>query len=103
MVAAETGWLPELRSADLVVHELDPAPFLPLPDSMGRAEPSGYWVSETAGDVLAVEHVADCVAAIEERGAELRAVPDLWPLVDEVAISDLPFSCIRMRNARPRG
>ncbi len=81
---------------------LDPAPFLPLPDSMGPAEPSGYWISETAAEVLAVEHVAECVAAIEERGASC-APSRIWSLVDEVTSSDLPYSCIRMRNARPPG
>ena len=49
-----------------------------------------------------VEILSDVVAALLERGVELRFVPSLWPLHDAVVASSLQFSMIRMRNAQPR-
>ncbi len=51
---------------------------------------------------MAVAVVDDCRAAVAARGGELRAVADLWPLVDRVVTAGGEFSCIRMREARPR-
>jgi hypothetical protein len=44
----------------------------------------------------------DLLATLLGRGAELRFVPDLWSLRDDVISSTLRFSMIRMRNALPR-
>ena len=50
-----------------------------------------------------VEVFDDLVGELRKRGAELRLVPNLWPLRDAVVASSLQFSMIRMRNALPRG
>jgi hypothetical protein len=52
---------------------------------------------------VGVEVVDDPVAELQQRGVELRVVPNLWPLRDAVVESSLQFSMIRMRNALPRG
>ena len=42
----------------------------------------------------------DLILELLNRGVELRIVPSLWPLRDEVVKSTLQFSLIRMRNAQ---
>ena len=41
------------------------------------------------------------VALHEEAGIELRVLPNLWPLWNDVVASTLEFSGIRLRNAEP--
>jgi hypothetical protein len=48
-----------------------------------------------------VDVIDDAIATLLRRGAEMRIVPNLWPLRDAVVGSRLQFSMIRMRNARP--
>jgi hypothetical protein len=96
VVAIEVGWAHRLDGAGLVVHRL-------APEGFGLLDPiAGYWVSEATAPVLAVERVDDCLAALTARGVELRVVDDLWPLVDRVVAGGGDFSCIRLREARPR-
>jgi hypothetical protein len=96
VVAVEHDWAPLLGRAGLNVHRLDPAGFTVLDAG------AGYWVSESDADVLDVQRVDDCPAAIADTGAELRLTPSLWPYVDAVVSGAKEFSAIRMRNAQPR-
>ncbi|HEX7131750.1 MAG TPA: GNAT family N-acetyltransferase [Iamia sp.] len=96
VVAIEEGWVERLDEQPLLVHRL-------APDGFRVLDPiAGYWVSEAATPVVDVAVVDDCRAAIAARGAELRVVDDLWPHVDRVVAGDGDFSCIRLREARPR-
>lgn len=96
VLAIEEGWADRLDEAPLLVHRLDPAGFTVLDRN------AGYWTSAAPVDVLDVEEVTDVRAALAARGAELQLVDDLWPLVDRVVLGGGDFSCIRMREARPR-
>jgi hypothetical protein len=96
VVAIEHSWVPELLSARLYVHELDPAGFTML-DAV-----AGYWVSEAEATVLRVDVVENCLRALAERDVEVRLTPSLWPYVDAVVDTGGEFSVIRARNARPR-
>jgi RimJ/RimL family protein N-acetyltransferase len=96
VVAIERGWADRLDDAPLNLHRLDPAGFRLL-DGV-----AGYWTSDGPADVRGVDVVTDVRAAIVARGAELRVVDDLWPLVDQVVTGGGDFSCIRMREAQPR-
>jgi hypothetical protein len=93
--AVEEGWLERIRATRLFAYRLPDAPFEPHPDV------GGYWVAREP--VGAVESVAldDPVELHREAGIELRALPSLWPLWNEVAASTLEFSGIRLRNAEP--
>lgn len=96
VVAVESGWLDALRAARLHVYELPTATFEPFDTG------AGYYVSRLPVDPLRVATVDDLLAALLAREVELRITPSLWPLRDAVVSSTLQFSCIRMRNARPR-
>ena len=96
VVAFESGWLERVRAARLFVYQFDEAGFTCIDEC------AGYFVRPSSATPKGVEVVEDLLAAICERGAEIRIVPSLWALHDAVIASSLAFSIIRMRNALPR-
>ena len=96
VVAVESGWLKTIRQATLYLYELPPEGF------EVHDPGAGYYVSERAVEPVGVRKVDDLLAELVARDVELRLTPSLWPLRDAVVASTLQFSCIRMRNARPR-
>jgi hypothetical protein len=96
VVAIEAAWLDRLRSCRLYCYQLPDDGFECLDDC------AGYFVSRSTVVPTRVDVVADAIGALAGRGVELRILPNLWPLRDAVVTSTLQFSCIRMRNARPR-
>jgi len=96
VVAVEAGWFDRLRTSRLYCYHPPPATFERVDES------AGYFVSRVAVGPARVDVVDDAIAALLERGVEVRVLPDLWALHDAVIASTLQFSMIRMRNARPR-
>ncbi len=96
IVTIEEAWVDRLDAEPLHVHRLAPDGF----EVLDRG--AGYWASTGQTAVLGVETVTDARAALAARGAELRPVADLWPLVDQVVASGGDFSCIRLREGQPR-
>ena len=91
----EEGWLPRLRDARLHAYRLPDEPFQPHPDV------GGYWVAREAVEAVERIELAGPVELHADAAIELRALPNLWPLWNEVAKSTLEFSGIRLRNAEP--
>jgi hypothetical protein len=96
VIAVEGAWLERLRSCRLYCYHLPRETFECLDEC------AGYFVSRRPVVPAHVQVIDDPMAALLERGVELRLVPDLWPLRDAVVSSTLQFSIIRMRNALPR-
>jgi hypothetical protein len=96
VIAIESGWLERVQSCRLHCYHLPPDPFECIDEC------AGYFVSREPVAPVCVEVVDDAVAALRQRGVELRIVSNLWPLRDEVVGSSLQFSIIRMRNALRR-
>ena len=96
VVAVEPGWLDRLRCCRLYCYHLPPETF----ECVDAC--AGYFVSRMAVEPVQVEIVDDAIAALQQRGVELRLEANLWPLRDAVVASTLQFSMIRMRNALPR-
>ena len=96
VVAVEAGWLERLRSCRLYCYHLPPETFECIDDC------AGYFVSRVLVVPAHVEVFDDMIAELLKRGVELRFVPSLWALRDEVVASSLQFSLIRMHNALPR-
>jgi hypothetical protein len=95
--AAEAGWQARIRTTELFEYALPRATF-------HRWEAAhGQWISSAVVTPLAVRPVGDLIARHSAAGIELRLVADLWPLHDLVVDAGLPFSMVRMHNARPRG
>jgi hypothetical protein len=96
IIAVESRWLPIIRSATLYCYELPPETFVSVDEG------ADYYISREPVVPRTVTRIDDLLDALLERNVELRVTPSLWPLCDAVVASSLRFSCIRMRNARPR-
>ena len=91
----EASWHERLGAATVHAYRLPQAAFGPHPDV------GGYWVSRTAVEPVAVEPLDDLIGLHERAGIELRVLPNLWPLWNDVVASTLEYSGIRLRNAEP--
>ena len=91
----EEAWLPRMREARLYAYRLPDEPFAPHP------EVGGYWVAREPVEPREVVALGEPVGMHREAGIDLRTLPNLWPLWNEVAASTLEFSGIRLRNAAP--
>ena len=93
MHAIEYGWLEALRTTTLFAYRFRADGFQPLGD--------WAWVSTEpvtpVGPPEPVGNLVDCHAAA---GIQLRILPNLWPFWNEVVVSTLGFSGIRLP---PRG
>ena len=96
VLAIEEDWVNRVRQCRLYCYTLAPHSFECIDEC------AGYFISRVAVAPVAVELVEDVVFELQQRGVELRILPNLWPLRDAVVASSLSFSNIRMRNARPR-
>jgi hypothetical protein len=92
--AAETAWLAAVRDARVYEYSFDAAKFAPW------AEADGQYIS---GDVLTPDDVVlldDVLSRHAQHEVELRFTPKLGRLMDEMLESRLPFSFVRIRDAR---
>ena len=94
VVAVESGWLEQIRSCQLFCYSLPPDTFESLDEC------AGYFVSRKAVVPTQVEVIDDILRELLKRDVELRLMPSLLTLRDEVVASTLQFSMIRMRNAK---
>jgi hypothetical protein len=97
VVAIENHWLERLRCCRLYCYQLPSETFECFDEC------AGYFVSRDPVVPTRVTIIDDAIAELRKSRAELRLVPNLWPLRDAVLNSTLQFSFIRMHNALPRG
>ena len=90
--AIEEVWLDRVQSCELWAYRFAVDGFEPWPDA------DGYWVSGHEQTALDVAPVGDLLERHRERGIELRVLPDLRQLRDEVVASGYRFSMCRMAN-----
>jgi hypothetical protein len=91
----EEAWLDRMGAATVFAYRLPEDRFEQHP------EVGGYWISRDTVEPVAVEPVSDLVGRHERAAIELRVLPNIWPLWNEVAASTLEFSGMRLRNAAP--
>jgi hypothetical protein len=96
VVAFEAAWLDRIRETTLCCYHLPDASFACLDQD------AGYYVSREKVSPVRVDLIEDALAALAATGCEIRMLPSLWPLYDDVVASTLSYSIIRMRNAAPR-
>jgi len=92
--AAETSWLPAICAARVYRYCFDATAFSPSVDAEGQ------YVSPTAVVPLRVDPVDDLLRLHAEHEVELRFTPRLGRLVDRMLESALPFSFVRIRDAK---
>lgn len=96
VVAVEAAWLERIRETSLCCYHMPDASFACLDQD------AGYFVSREKVSPVRVDLIDDVLAALAATGCEIRILPTLWPLYDNVVASTLSYSIIRMRNATPR-
>jgi hypothetical protein len=92
----EDRWLERVRAATLYLYRMPEASFAESPET------AGYWMSREPVDAIARVTIDDLVGQHAAAGIELRTMPNLWPLWDQVVTSTLEFSGMRLGNAFPR-
>jgi hypothetical protein len=92
--AFETRWYERVRSARLYRYTFDAGAFRPW------SAADGQYVTDETVRATAVERLDDLLGLHAAAGIELRMTPVLGPFLDQVLLAGLPFSCVRLRNAR---
>ncbi len=95
ILAVESNWYPSILEATLYCYEFAPQDFSVLDEG------AGYYISYNAVTPLAVQTITNPLAELLKRNVELRFMPTLRLLADEITKSSLQYSLIRMRNALP--
>ena len=93
--AIEESWLDRMRTAAVFAYRLSEEHFEPHP------EVGGYWISRATVEPIETELLDDLVGRHRRAEIELRVLPNLWPLWNDVVASTLEFSGMRLRNAEP--
>jgi hypothetical protein len=92
--AIEYGWLDAMRTVRLWAYRLPAASFQPFGDP-----PHAMVATEPVEPLGPPEPVGDLFALHAEAGIQLRVLTNLWPFWEQVVVSSLGFSGIRLRNA----
>jgi len=93
VIAIESAWFKKISNTTLYCYEFLPDTFTILDEC------AGYYISSKAVEPIRVTIISDLFEELLKRNIELRFIPDLHKLADEVKQSSLNFSLIRMRNA----
>ena len=96
VIAIESAWFERCVKAALYLYEFDPEPFSCVDKT------ACYYTASRSVRPLSETRVHNPIKRLLESKVELRILPSLWHLHDEIIKSSLGFSIIRMRNAAPR-
>ncbi len=95
VIAIETGWLDRIRNEAVYVYIFDSLGFELIDEA------AGYHVSKIAVEPKSKRKIHDILSELLLHDVELRVMPSLWELREEVIHSTMQYSIIRMRNATP--
>jgi hypothetical protein len=93
VVAVESRWLEKIRNCKLYCYGMPAETFRCIDET------AAYYASKLVVAPTSVRQVDDLLDELSKRDVDLRVMPSLRSLRDEVAASTLRFSMIRMRNA----
>jgi len=96
VIAIESAWHYKVCSLGVVQYEFDTTNFTLLDEN------AGYYISSHREYPIGKQLIHNLPLELHTLNIELRIVPKLWQLHDDVVQSSLQFSCIRMRNAQKR-
>ena len=96
VLAIEQVWFERMLNTTLYIYEFDPTNFI-LQDEI-----AGYYISTKVEVPVGITRIDNLFSVLFERNVEVRILPSLWHLHDNIKSSSLGFSMCRMRNALPR-
>jgi hypothetical protein len=91
----EEAWFDRMLNGRVFAYRVPETAFEPHPGV------GGYWIARTAVEPLEVVELDDLVRLHLQAEIDLRVLPNLWPLWNEVVASTLEYSGMRFRNAQP--
>jgi len=94
IVAAETDWIERVRDGKLYRYVFDASAFRPW------QEADGQYITDQVVHPDKVELLDDLLALHAAAAVELRFTPRLGALMDRILESGLPFSFVRIRDAK---
>ena len=94
IVAAETAWMERVRDARLYRYAFDAGEFRPW------QEADGQYITDHVVYPERVELIDDLLALHAAADVEVRFTPRLGALMDRILDSGLPFSFVRIRDAK---
>lgn len=93
VIAIESGWLERLQNTKLYRYSFPPDHFTTMDEG------AGYFVSYETKQPVEMKSVGSLLEALVQTGVELRIMPTLQPLAEQLPKTTLHYSMIRMRNA----
>jgi hypothetical protein len=94
IVAAETDWMERVRDGKLYRYAFDAGDFQPW------QEADGQYITDQVAYPKRVELLDDLLALHAAANVEVRFTPRLGALMDRILESGLPFSFVRIRDAK---
>jgi hypothetical protein len=94
IIAIESGWLDRLQNTRLYRYSFASDHFAMMDEG------AGYFVSYETEQPLEMKPVGSLLEAMVQKGVELRIMPSLQPLAEQLPKATLHYSMIRMRNAK---
>lgn len=95
VIAIEQAWFQKCLKSKMFLYEFNPSSFQVTDIA------AGYYTSRESMKPIAEYELSEIFNSLLRRGIEVRVLPTLWYLRDQIAASSLGFSIIRMRNAGP--
>jgi len=86
----ESAWAERVKSIKLYKYEFSPDNFILLD------EIAGYNISYNSEVPVKVTEITDVMSEILKRGVEVKFLPEIKTLADEIVKSGLNYSIIRM-------
>lgn len=96
VVAIESKWFETMKNTTLYLYEFDPSDFI-LQDEI-----AGYYVSDKKQKPVNKIVIMDVFKELFDRNVELRVMPNLWDLAEDIKKTTLNWSLCRMSNAEKR-
>lgn len=94
IITVPSDWYESIKTTHLYCYEFAADNFSLLDEC------AGYYISQQPQKPIGLRAIADPIAEILSRNAELRFSPAILPLAAAVKKSTLGFSLIRMHNAK---
>ena len=94
IVAAETDWMERVRDGQVYRYAFDSSEFQPSPEA------DGQYITDRVVYPERVELLDDLLGLHAEANVEIRFTPKLGTLMDRILESGLPFSFVRIRDAK---
>jgi hypothetical protein len=95
VIAIEKKWIPIIKKTVIYKYEFN------LKDFVLEDKCAGYYVSEKPQKPISVTIINNILDELFKYNIELKVLPSLWKIREEVIKSSLDFSIIRMQNATP--